>query len=833
MTLPGKLTICYLEEDVPQKAYFRIKPLFVKGEGAFEHIENAQDALPDEGGIRIVPDKNESSRFKARMRTLGKFCMLDLTKHPNENDKIRPNKNYSPEKLENNRNIVYSDVIDRCPEDWLLEVVRVDEIQKGQARAVLADKPGTPLIALITGGKIYAPFVMSEGEEENECVFTQSENYEPRVFDENAYTRLFKTQTTEDQFVEFIACSNAAPIFQKKEAAAPVVEEEAEAPAPKAEQEKIPEEKPAPENDEPVKQIAENVTKEIEEEKTEQAEEKPAAEEKTVPVSVGEPLRPAVEEKPIPKVAEAEPAVIKPSARTYQRDAAYSSQTGLNPRRGRSLLEIVDDGWRKSRLEQLGSPVPGDVTGQPVISPIERAADTLKTAWALKEARGALIDEILAIEDMPQALAPRFAVSGGTPATEAQLEQLNDLEAERLRLLGEIDELRRHRLEKRTELMDEARKVHQAEIQKLENDIQRLKSEAEKRLRQAEAARDAQSKAAKLMDKTMRDVMKEEFVKYALHAGIMAQANPAPEIDEADYMHSPKTYEPTAAQLVSDVRRIFEQSGKSLTNDEAVNLIACLALGKIVVVSGETGAGKSSLVREMASALGLKAPGARRFAELNASMDSALDDPAFRALTRYEDMNTLRVVMLDDANLLKTDDQTRGLITWAENRQSSLRVVMTVMDDQIGYPVNPRILDRAFMIRLNKQAPGAWEMEKPLVKNAERSVSLAAFEKMFRQEQHIPGEVVNRLQVLREKLAQMNVSISGRALSDMYAYCAACIPLMTCPPKAVLDYALAQRAIPHILATTRLEIIEKLPELLADMPMCLSLMSQPLPLPPV
>ena len=50
MTLPGKVTIGYLEEDLPQKAYFRIKPLFVSGDGVFERVEDARGEFPDEGG---------------------------------------------------------------------------------------------------------------------------------------------------------------------------------------------------------------------------------------------------------------------------------------------------------------------------------------------------------------------------------------------------------------------------------------------------------------------------------------------------------------------------------------------------------------------------------------------------------------------------------------------------------------------------------------------------------------------------------------------------------------------------------------------------------------
>ena len=92
MSLPGKLCIGIIEEDNPQKSYFRFKPLLVAEDGRYIAYD-VTDNYPENGCIRIVPDKNESSRFKARMRRMGLYCMVDLRDHPDDNDKIRPNKN--------------------------------------------------------------------------------------------------------------------------------------------------------------------------------------------------------------------------------------------------------------------------------------------------------------------------------------------------------------------------------------------------------------------------------------------------------------------------------------------------------------------------------------------------------------------------------------------------------------------------------------------------------------------------------------------------------------------------------------------------------------------
>ena len=64
MTLPGKLCIGILEEDNPLKSYFRFKPILIRDGERFSPFD-APEEYPADGCIRIVPDKNESSLFKA------------------------------------------------------------------------------------------------------------------------------------------------------------------------------------------------------------------------------------------------------------------------------------------------------------------------------------------------------------------------------------------------------------------------------------------------------------------------------------------------------------------------------------------------------------------------------------------------------------------------------------------------------------------------------------------------------------------------------------------------------------------------------------------------
>lgn len=230
--------------------------------------------------------------------------------------------------------------------------------------------------------------------------------------------------------------------------------------------------------------------------------------------------------------------------------------------------------------------------------------------------------------------------------------------------------------------MDEVRETHAQEIAREEKRIEALKKEAEARLRAAESARAAQAEANRLLNDASKEAFEGDFLRFAINCRAAELIRGWDGTDQSDYARSPETYEPTAAQMVSDVRRAFECAGRPLDNDEAVNLLVCLALGHFTVLSGPTGCGKSSMIRLLAAALGLTAPGSCRFACLDADVKNAREDARFKALTRFEDDRTLRVVMLDDVNRSAQDDQSRGLLTRFEDGENeSLRVVMTALDD--------------------------------------------------------------------------------------------------------------------------------------------------------
>ena len=69
----GTITLAYVEEDNRQRVIFRVIPLCTR-EGNVFH--GGADDFPDEGSLRIVPDKREQSTFKERMREAGGLCAI-------------------------------------------------------------------------------------------------------------------------------------------------------------------------------------------------------------------------------------------------------------------------------------------------------------------------------------------------------------------------------------------------------------------------------------------------------------------------------------------------------------------------------------------------------------------------------------------------------------------------------------------------------------------------------------------------------------------------------------------------------------------------------------
>lgn len=784
MALPGKLCIGILEEDNPQKSYFRFKPLLVANEDKFE-VYDVGEEFPENGCIRIVPDKNESSRFKARMRRMGRYCMVDLREHPDENDKIRPNKNYHGDDVETNACIIYSDVVREVPEGTLVEILQQEVPEESERLALNRPAPFTSRVAF-TGCVPFGALWSHEPIEdiENGHAFTRTGD----TVAEDACQR-FDIPGFGEETLSFLIAKPDGRLYEP-------------APAPAPETRPAPEAKPAA------------------------PEMRPAPEARPVPEArnVREPERPAPQEAPAnaPKPwlfhdASMLPRPVDPHL--PPREQAIAMQTGINPRRGRSLQEIIEEKWRRSRIDQLGHPVPGEASGNPVSNPVDNAVEAVRNAWEYPSARSSLAHALSQIENLPGTILGEDE----RVFQEKHAAQIQEYETSRDALKAEIEEFRLQKEHLQEDMLTQLRTDNAAEIEEHSRKIHTLEQQEDELEKRAAECRNIAESAEDAIARLTDDKLTARLSEYAINcraSDLLARLGKgelrtaAASGEEAPVALDPITV-PALARRVTDY---FNQSGCPINSDDAVNLLACFALGGSLLFTGPSGCGKSMQARLLLEALGLSRNRTVRYepGKPGRAYQPFEDTEAFPGVVLADDINA-RPMMLE--RIINDTEPLTGV-----------KVVMTAQDSLSGLPMNVRLLDRCFTLRLRPETSDApWEPANSKPAPVEGTITAKELEQLFTPDvRNVLPQVKTRLTNLRASLGRHGVLLSRRTLNDLWMYCAAVTPYMSLSPMEVFDLAFAQRALPSILASARVEALHALPELLVGLPRCQYLLRQPL-----
>ena len=751
--LPGKLCIGILEEDNPLKSYFRLKPLLVESEGKYI-VFDGTETYPEEGCIRIVPDKNESSHFKARMRRMGRYCVLDLREHAGENDKIRPNKNYHGDETERNAHIVYSDVVREPAADMIFEIIPADAAEG----AWTGDAPGTP--RLLRSGEIqtwgYTP--------------AEEEGGQGQIAPDGA--ALVEEELQRFEIPGFpgqtLSFAIRLPGTMASVIGVPAPKAEAAAPAPAAQ---------PPKAKEPEVQVHK---------------EAPAESEK-----------PWISHDPQPK-----PLPVHGHMSPMQQ--VLAAQSGLNPKRNRSLQEIIEEKWRHSRVDQLGHPVPGNAMGSPVENPVDKALDALKSAWRIPEVRERLVSAIAEMEQFSSALdGRRQELSNSTLRHE-----LEDLEAERLKSLADLDKLRRDKLKLRETFKQEIREEEASDLREVVEKTRRAQAELKKYETAAAEARKAaefaQDAFAALNDGRFEERLRE-FALTSRAAELLAR----PEAEEKKLIRV-SDEKPSREEWIARLKRAFAAEGLELDDIQAANLLVCAALSDSLLLSGEAASDKCIVGRALARALGAQDAG--RYAEIAGRR-------SVRRVDEMEECELPIVALVRNANCFPGGDVSGGLCG-----MENLLVISAISDSGVGYPVSSEALERGFMLRLapiSAQAP--WHVDAAAAGKFS-PVRMSALREAFLTDAALPAALERRMQKIRDALALHDVRISRHSLNLMWRYCAAMTAAAKISAGDALDYAFAQKALPCILAEAPVECLADLKNILAGMPRSLELLEKPLPI---
>ena len=764
MSLPGKLCVGILEEDNPQKAYFRFKPLLVEADGRYIPCAEAH-SYPEEGCIRIVPDKNESYRFKARMRQMGLFCVVDLRAHPDENDKIRPNKNYREGSQEQNAFIIYSDVILEPAPHAILEIL---------PETAEAPRPLPRTRSVLLRGESLNP---------------ERYHWSP---DPDAEGRAMLTPTGETCPADALQTFELAG-FGGETLSFAILPPEVLVPAP-AEKPAAPEkvERPLPEKP---------------------AEDKPAAQPRE-PERAEHPAKARPDDKPwihhdssmLPRPVDSR---LSPAQRTL------AAQSGMNPRRGRSLQELIDEKWQHSRLGQLGQPVSPIQTGAPLHSPVESAVEAVRDVWNQPQLRGDLLQSLSGIEEFGASLEEcREAVR------QSDIERhLESLEARRLALLGELDHLTLKNADTRESLKAELRREASGDLAEALRGAETARADKIKYDQLAEQARAAAQDARKAADALTGEELERRLRDFALSQHMVERLRLLKGEAEAIPAPAPDIESLSLNDLAGRLEARFQAEGYALTHEQALNLCACAAVSPALILSGPVGSGKTDAARLLADALGWTP--IDRFTAI-ASLGGPLGaDPRVAALEKRPD--TPAMLLMDDANLYPTPDILRGYGTLSHPQW---RLCVTVQDG--GHPLPAHVLDKGFMVRLNPPADAPWQPRSKAAPTPNAPATLC----LDIPDRPLPAAVEARMQALREALGRCGAPISRHALDDAWRYCALMLDALggDADPIHILDLAVAQRILPALMASAPVNALRQLPALLDGLPAARGLLRLPLPI---
>ena len=409
MNIEKRCILGYLTEDNTQRAFFSIRPL-VTDDGQIFTDAQRQEAWPDCGTLRIVPDKREQYYFKERLRNLGHWGVIDLTRFTAEFSKIRTNKNYRPENGELNRFILYSDAVKAVGVNCFFEVLM------GSVEGLMefARVAATPLFYIRDGGVIYGPIRREK----------------PVAEPAKEIPGQLCTLPCPDGKIRTIAVVKAVPV-ERPAPRAPKAEQRAEAaetpaqPAPAAapvSQEK-PVEAPAaePQPAEPQPAEAPPTEKKAEE-----------AQPEAVPEAAGEPVREAAAPAAEPEPAPAPRQPMRPEPwRAPERSLPLSPAA----RRNRTTMAVNarNEGRQNNRTIPPAEDLPRDAVFEDAENPVAAAMSALQRVWGNPDARLRLIGEIGSLPGF-WATVSRFRRTDEEKAKARALEEgIAQLEEERIR----------------------------------------------------------------------------------------------------------------------------------------------------------------------------------------------------------------------------------------------------------------------------------------------------------------------------------------------------------------------------------------------------------------
>lgn len=313
------------------------------------------------------------------------------------------------------------------------------------------------------------------------------------------------------------------------------------------------------------------------------------------------------------------------------------------------------------------------------------------------------------------------------------------------------------------------------------------------------------------------------------------------------------------AQLIDKLVADVQKYRPNYDRNTIVNILICYTQGFLTVFSGEPGTGKTSICRILASVLGLTVPEkaipknkdgfvATRFIPVSVERGWTTKrdfigyyNPLTKAFDRsnrkiFDALNIMNLeangnntdmpfmILLDEANLSPMEyywadfmnicdeiDCTSAINLGDDfyfNIPEQLRFVATINNDHTTESLSPRLIDRAWVIRLPRVKSG---MVRPVAinTNGDEVVAWSALVSTFGSDPQdivqLSGAAKDIYEELLNKCRAARISVSTRVDAAIRRYWSTAQKLLENDPNygtdasiVALDYAVAQRILPHI-----------------------------------
>ncbi len=757
MNFDRSLIFCYLEEDNIQRAYFRVRPLLTL-EGDVR--QEAAQLWPNEGGLRIVPDRNEQHTFKNRMRTLGSYCVVDLRNQPPEAGKIRTNKNFRPDRGEVNQYILYSDTVHELPENTFYQLLDGAAADYAQ----LAKDSVTPLFFIRQEDTLYGPV-------------SRSATTQPEPAQEAAGV-LFELPCPDGVTRMMLCMDDSAPAEEKTAPAAQAASAEA-APAVTQSEEKSPSEEA------PAEQVQE---------------ESPAAPASEA-LPIGETLRILDQtqdheetikqlDKPVSSTAN---LLHEKASETFSAAAPKPESLGGTPlirtplhvstqQTKNRTQEVISNQWNVGKYEPPAQNLPNGVAMRPVTNPVEAACTQLREAWNASSAHDQLTDCILSLDGIRALLEKKLCTgSNGTMMQHVLRQRLQDLEAERLTALCELDRARRDVDAYKQELITGLSSRIARETGKLEAD----KAAAEAQVSVLKQEINALTLQRDALLSKVNEIQKATLPEAV--AKLVADAQMAAPVSGYPLRLSPVSGSAaTLDEMIQRMQNTCAASGLEMDRNAAIALLVLLAICPRISFACPTPAPAATLTRNLATSMGWQGSFAHQYVAeqqplVGANPIDATPALLMTSLPAYAPIARVNKLFLGRSTANLTRNAAYDVSQWPIWTLPALPFV-----DELTTPGAP--VSHASLTALT---------EKTVVSNQE-------------------------LDTLLGPILKAAIPLSGSARKDMYRFVSICAGLMEGALPVAVDWAVLLWVVPALERGTRQHQAVK--ALLDEYPLSLSKM---------